>query len=58
MKTKKQSVNDTEVLDRIDCLNRSLANLRSDIAEIVYDAIAQTLKECEKSKKYIEVGYR
>jgi gamma-glutamyl phosphate reductase len=44
-----------EVLDRIDLVNRNLANMRQDIAAIVRDTISQVLRE---RKKYVEVGYR
>jgi hypothetical protein len=45
---------DNEVLDRLDLINRSLAAIRSDIAAIVRDTVAQVLKE----RKSVEVGYR
>jgi len=53
---------DPELLDRLDCLNKSMANLRSDFRQIVRDtvneAILQLLKELNRPKKYVEVGYR
>jgi hypothetical protein len=55
---KKQSGSDPELLDRIDMLNKNLANFRSDVAAIVRDTLLQIMKERDKPKKYVEVGYR
>lgn len=59
---KKRSRSDTakenDVLDRIDCMHRNLANLRPDIAVIVRDTVLQILKEHDKMKRHFEVGYR
>ena len=54
-KSKRTSDKDTEVLDRLDMVNKSLATIRQDIAAIVRDTVSQVLKE---RKKYVEVGYR
>ena len=54
-KRKKVTAREDDVLDRIDMINKNLANIRQDIAAIVRDTISQVLKE---RKKYVEVGYR
>jgi hypothetical protein len=54
-KSKRATDKDTEVLDRLDMVNKSLATIRQDIAAIVRDTVSQVLKE---RKKYVEVGYR
>jgi hypothetical protein len=54
---KRKSSADKEVLDRIDCLGRNLANLRSDIPELVRDAVLQIMKQ-RKPRQHLEVGYR
>ncbi len=54
-KSKRVTDKDNEVLDRLDCVNKNLASIRSDIATIVRDTVLQILKE---RKKYVEVGYR
>jgi len=55
MTSKRKPVTDGEILDRIDCLSKNMANLRSDIAAIIRDTVLQIMKE---RKKYVEVGYR
>ncbi len=40
---KKQSQTDPDLKDQVDCVNRSLANLRSDIPEIVRDAVRKAV---------------
>jgi len=57
MKKKRESDTnkEDEVLDRLDCVNKNLASIRSDIAAIVRDPVLQILKE---RKKYVDVGYR
>ena len=54
-KSKRVTDKDNEVLDRLDCVNKNLASIRSDIATMVRDTVLQILKE---RKKYVEVGYR
>lgn len=53
---------DNDIDDRLDCLGKNLANLRSDIPDLVReavkDAVIQFFKERDKPKKYVEVGYR
>ena len=51
-------VKETEIIERIDMVNKNLANIRSDIAVIVRDAVLQIFNERERPKKYVEVGYR
>jgi hypothetical protein len=59
MSKKRRSAIDTdkenEVLDRMDCINRAIANLKTDIPDLVRNALLDILKE---RKKYVEVGYR
>ena len=59
LKTRSSSFSDYyDLADRVDCVNRSLANLRDDIPHILHDTILQILKEWDRQKKYVEVGYR
>jgi hypothetical protein len=46
---------DTEVLDRMDCINRAIANLKMDIPELVRKAVLDIMKE---RRRYVEPGYR
>lgn len=47
--------NDNEVLDRMDCINRAIANLKMDIPELVRKAVLDIMKE---RRRYVEPGYR
>jgi hypothetical protein len=49
---------ETEIIDRLDLVNKNLASFRQDIDVIVRNAVSQVLKERERPKKYVEVGYR
>ena len=49
---------DTDLGDHVDCLNKNLANLRSDIREIIHEAVIQALRELRKPTPKVEVGYR
>jgi hypothetical protein len=57
-KRNKVTDKENEVLDRLECLSRSLANLRTDIPDLVSNVILDILKERKKPKRYVEVGYR
>jgi hypothetical protein len=56
----------TDLEDRIDCTNRSIARLRPDIRQIIRDEIRNALdekyddlvRELRKPKPYVEAGYR
>lgn len=58
MTDKRRPKIDPDLGDRVDCLGRNLANLRSDIREIVREAVSQALRELRKPKPHIEAGYR
>jgi hypothetical protein len=47
--------NENEVLDRMDCINRAIANLKMDIPELVRKAVLDVMKE---RRRYVEPGYR
>lgn len=57
-KRKKVTDKENEVLNRLECLSRSLANLRIDIPDLVSNVVLDILKERKKPKRYVEVGYR
>lgn len=48
---------ENEVLDRMDCINRAIANLKTDIPELVRNAVLDILKDSKPHPK-VEVGYR
>jgi hypothetical protein len=50
----RKKVTNEEIMEYLDSLNRSLANLRLDIPII----IKEVLKENNKPRAYIERGYR
>jgi hypothetical protein len=54
-KSKRVIDKDTEVLDRMDCISRAIANLKMDIPELVRKAVLDIMKE---RKRYVEPGYR
>ena len=54
-KSKRVTDKDTEMLDRIDCINRAIANLKMDIPELVRKAVSDIMKE---RRRYVEPGYR
>ena len=54
-KSKRVTDKDTEVLDRMDCINRAIANLKMDIPELVRKAVLDIMKE---RRRYVEPGYR
>jgi ATP-dependent Lon protease len=58
-KRKRVTVKEDEVLllDRMDCINRAIANLKTDIPELVRKAVLDILKEREPRPR-VEVGYR
>ena len=43
--------NDNEVLETIDCINRAIANLKTDIPELVRKAVLDILKERKPQAK-------
>lgn len=49
-KDKPTAISDTVLRDQVDCINRSLANLRPDIAAIVRETILQVMKELEATE--------
>ena len=57
-RNKKSDTKDVEIIDRIDMVNKNMANIRSDIAAIVRDTVLQILKENNRPRPHIEVGYR
>jgi hypothetical protein len=59
LKNKRKSDTDkeNELLDRIDCLGRNIANLRSDIPDLVRDTVLQIMKDRKPRRQHIEVGY-
>lgn len=54
-KSKRVTAKEDEVLDRMDCINRAIANLRMDIPELVHKAVLDIMKE---RRRYVEPGYR
>jgi hypothetical protein len=60
MTSKRKRVTDKEdevLLDRMDCINRAIANLKTDIPELVRKAVLDILKE-RRPRPKVEVGYR
>jgi hypothetical protein len=59
MSNKRKRVTDEEqeLLDRMDCINRAIANLKTDIPELVRNAVLDILKE-RRPRPKVEVGYR
>lgn len=59
-------MSDSDLEDRLDCINRNIARFRSDIRQIVReevksiveDAISEFVEELRKPPPYIERGYR
>jgi hypothetical protein len=51
-KRKSVTAKEDEVLDRIDLVNRNLANMRQDIAAIVRDTISQVLKNGKSTSRW------
>lgn len=52
---------DPDLNDQVDCLGKSLANLRSDIPKLIQDAVRDAVFEILKERKpkpRLEVGYR
>jgi hypothetical protein len=62
MSNGRRSKIDPDLGDRVDCLGRNLAKLRSDIPKIVNDAVRDAVLRIMKDRKprrqHIEVGYR
>lgn len=56
-KSKRVTDEEEELLDRMDCINRAIANLKTDIPELVRNAVLDILKE-RKPRPKVEVGYR
>lgn len=47
-----------ELSEEIDATQRSVANLRTDISNIVWDTLSQFFSERDKARRYVEIGYR
>lgn len=54
-KSKRFTDEEDELLDRMDCINRAIANLKTDIPELVRKAVLDIMKE---RRRYVEPGYR
>ncbi len=50
-KRKRATDKDTEVLDRMDCISRAIANLKMDIPELVRKAVSDIIKE---RRRYVD----
>lgn len=66
MSKKSVTNKDTEVIDRLDCVNRNMITLRPDIREIIHEemtnvvneVLSKLIKELRKPQPYVERGYR